>query len=390
VDWTSFRDELLELLAHTQFPPDLSQAGVRVGPLSLARDAPCEHLFVLGMSEGEFPRRPDADVFYSSHERELHPLPLRQEHPAEDASLWWQVTGSARRSLTLLRPSLDENGAPWLPSPFWDALVGLVEGLVVEEIPIAAPPRVEQAACHSELLVALACAGAAAVPAAVPPVLHRRWDTSLRCHSVTTARQGWGRPGIYEGYLESADLRSELAERFGPRHSWSASRLNRYGSCPFGFFAEVVLKLEAHLDPNEGFDAMQQGSLLHAILEKTFAGLLKAGISLTASTQAQVLECLGEACLEVFGSAPQRYGFRPGSLWAYEQRELKRQLEALLSWECSEAGAARKPGPVRKPGRVSGLTCRKPASVCPGAGCRRWCWRTRTAAAIKYTVSSIG
>jgi RecB family exonuclease len=344
VAWASFRDELLELLAHTHNPPDLSRAGVRVGPLSLSRDAPCEHLFVLGMSEGEFPRRPAADVFYSSREREQQPLPLRQEHPAEDASLWWQVTGSARRSLTLLRPNLDENGAPWLASPFWDALVGLVEGLVVEEIPIAAPPTVEQAACHSELLVALACVGAAAIPAAVPPVLQSSWDTSLRCHAVTKARQSWGQPGIYEGFLESAGLRSELAERFGPRHSWSASRLNRYGSCPFGFFAEYVLKLEAQLDPDEGFDAMQQGSLLHAVLEKTFAGLLKAGISLTASTQVQVLECLGEACRSVFASAPQRYGFRPGSLWAYEQRELERQLEALLRWECSEAGAGFRAG----------------------------------------------
>jgi ATP-dependent helicase/nuclease subunit B len=335
-DWGAFRDALLDLLDFTNLPPDISAAGVRFGQLSAARDAPSDHLFVLGLSEGEFPRPPSPDVFYSPQEREAYPLPLRRTDPAEEASLWWQVIGSARRSLTLLRPRLDENGAPWLPSPFWEALVELVEGLEEEELPIAAPPHPEQAACHSELLVALAASGARIVPTP----LQESWETAMRCHAVTLERQSWAGPGIYEGILTAPDLRAELAERFGPRHYWSASRLNRYGSCPFGFFAQYVLRLEALPDPEEGFDAMQQGSLLHAVLERTFARLVKAGLSLTQENQEQILECLDQACFEIFESAPQRYGFRPGSLWTYEQSELKRLLEAWLRWECGANGEA--------------------------------------------------
>jgi ATP-dependent helicase/DNAse subunit B len=332
VTWGAFRDALLDLLSYANLPPEPIHAGVRFGQLSAARDGQWEHLFVLGLSEGEFPRPPEADVFYSPLEREQHPLPLRKEHPAEEASLWWQVIGSAQRSLTLLRPRLDENGAPWLPSPFWEALVDLVEGIAVEEIPIAAPPQPEQAACHSELLVALAANGAQAVPAQ----LQTSWETATRCHRVTRVRQSWGQPGVYEGFLSAPDMRAQLAERFGPRHHWSASHLNRYGSCPFAFFAQYVLKLEAQPDPEEGFDAMQQGSLLHAVLERTFARLLKEGLSLTSENQELVLDCLEQACQEIFASAPQRYGFRPASLWDYEQSELKRQMQALLRWECAE------------------------------------------------------
>ena len=330
--WESFRSEFMQLLAHTRLAPDLSQAGVRFGPLSAARDGPRQHLFILGLSEGEFPHPPHADVFYSPQEREQQALPLLQLDPGTDASLWWQVLGSARRSLTLLRPRLDENGAPWLPSPFWVSTYQLVEGAREVEIPIAEPPRVEQAACHSELLVALASSGAESVPAE----LRRSWEAAQSSYAVTRLRQSWGRPGIFEGFLEAPDLRSELAARFGTRRGWSASRLNSYGNCPFGFFSQSVLELEAMPDPVEGFDALQRGSLLHAILEQLYAELVRAGIPVTIASQDAIMEHLTQICREVFLGAPQRYGFRPGSLWAYEQKELKRQLEVFLRWECAE------------------------------------------------------
>lgn len=330
--WESFRSEFMQLLAHTSLAPDLIQAGVRFSPLSASRDGPSQHLFILGLSEGEFPRPPHPDVFYSPQEREQQLLPLLRLDPGADASLWWQVLGSAKRSLTLLRPRLDENGAPWLPSPFWVSTLQLVEGARQVEIPIAEPPRVEQAACYSELLVALASSGAQNVPAELQP----RWEAAQSSYAVTRLRQSWGRPGIFEGFLEAPDLRGELAARFGIRRGWSASRLNAYGNCPFGFFAQSVLELEALPDPVEGFDALQRGSLLHAILEQLYAELVRAGIPVTLATQEAILERLAQICREVFLSAPQRYGFRPGSLWTYEQQELKRQLEVFLRWECAE------------------------------------------------------
>jgi ATP-dependent helicase/DNAse subunit B len=332
--WEDFRSELLELLAYGSLAFDLSQAGVRFGPLSAARDVPSQHLFLLGLSEGDFPAPPRPDVFYSPKERETHPLPLLRVELAADASLWWQVLGSARRSLTLLRPRLDENGALWLPSPFWVSTLQLVKGFREEQIAISAQPLIDQAACHSELLVALAASGARSVPAD----LSQSWEAAQRSYAVTRIRQSWGLPGIYEGFLTATDLRIELAKRYGPRHGWSASRLNSYGGCPFGFFAQNVLQLEALPDPQEGFDAMQRGSLLHALLEQLYADLVKAGLSLTLATQEVILERLSEVCQQVFQIAPQRYGFRPSSLWSYEQRELKRLLEALVRWECAENG----------------------------------------------------
>ena len=47
--------ELLEWLASVPVPADVRQAAVRFGPLEISRAVTVDHLFVLGLGEGEFP-----------------------------------------------------------------------------------------------------------------------------------------------------------------------------------------------------------------------------------------------------------------------------------------------------------------------------------------------
>ena len=146
-------------------------------------------------------------------------------------------------------------------------------------------------------------------------------------------------PGIFEGVIEADDLRAaELAQRYGPDHVWSASRLNRYNTCPFGFFVEQILKLEPLLDPEEGLDVLQRGSLLHAILEDLYRRLAQESLCPTPQTEAEVLALLDDCCAQAFRQAPHVYGFRPGPLWQQEQAEMHRLLESLLRAECVENG----------------------------------------------------
>ncbi|MCC9075098.1 PD-(D/E)XK nuclease family protein [Litorilinea aerophila] len=99
-----------------------------------------------------------------------------------------------------------------------------------------------------------------------------------------------------------------------------------------------MLGLTPRPDPEEGLDARQRGSLLHAILERLYRRLCAEETVPTPATQAQVLACLDACCTEIFQDAPQRYGFRPSPLWHHEQAEIRRQLAALLRWECQENG----------------------------------------------------
>jgi ATP-dependent helicase/DNAse subunit B len=295
-----------------------------------------DHLVVLGLAEGEFPAPPAADALYAPAERATHPLPLRRSTPADDASLWWQVLSNCRRSLMLLRPRFDDQGAVWMASPYWDAVADCFMDLAEDQPPAGAMPAPDACASSSELLVALAAQGAAVVPGAIATA----WLVAQRGLAVEQARQGRAAAGVYEGYLQAPDLVQELAGRYGNRHSWSVSRLNHYGMCPYGFFAENILGLEARPDPVEGFDPRQRGSLLHRVLELLYRRLAAEGLAPTTETEQAVLERLEEACALVFADAPLRYGFRPGPLWSLEQAELRRLLRALLVEECRQNGAA--------------------------------------------------
>ena len=330
ISWETFRDELLSLLKVLYIPPDPLQANVRFASLEEGRARVVDYLFVVGLSEGEFPTPPPADTLYSPRDRENHPLPLIRFSPADDASLWWQVIGNVNRQLVLLRPYIDDNGAPWQASPYWDAVSTCFTDLQAETIPIADHPTPENAASQSELLVGLAQTGARTIPVE----LNDLWVYAQHADGIMHQRHSYNPPGEYEGVLRADSLIAELGERFGDQRVWSASRLNRYANCPYGFFAEYVLKLDARQDPEEGLDALQRGSLLHAILEHLYMRLTDMEIAPSKGNQETIFQYLEESCAEVFPSAPQRYGFRPSALWEYEQRELIRLLRALVIWEC--------------------------------------------------------
>jgi len=332
IPWETFRDDILGLLQGMHIDPNPLQASVRFGRLDQGRARLVDYLFVLGLSEGEFPTPPPPDPLYAPAERQSHPLPLRRFSPADDASLWWQVIGNVRKRLVLLRPYIDDNGAPWQPSPYWDAVLACVKNLNPDQIPIADHPKFENSACEGELLVALAQTGAQGIP----EKLINKWRYAHLAEDIMRQRNSYQPPGKFEGILEAPILRDELGERFGDQFVWSASRLNRYANCPFVFFAEHLLKLKAYQDPEEGLNAMQRGSLLHAVLEHLYKRLAQDSIAPITSKLETIYQVLDRVCADIYPSAPNRYGFRPGSLWEYEKEELGRLLRSLILWECQQ------------------------------------------------------
>jgi ATP-dependent helicase/nuclease subunit B len=336
VDWPTFLADLRAAPAGIRLPADPTHARVAFDALEGGRATPVDHLLVLGLSEGEFPQPPPPDPLYAPLEREpgRARLPLRFRDPGEEASLWWQVLANCRQSLILLRPRLDEKGAEWPASPYFDAVLATVADAPVDVIPIAPRLEVETAASPGEVLAALAHKRAKTVPEALT-ALWRQAEAGL---AISRLRQGRQEAGIFEGHLVAPDLHIELSERFGPAHHWSASRLSRYASCPAGFFAEQVLSLEALDEPVEGMDAAVRGTILHAVLEDLVRALAADGAAICSANRPQILARLEEACDAIFAAAPRRYGFRPNVLWAHEQAELHRILCSLIEWECEQNG----------------------------------------------------
>jgi ATP-dependent helicase/DNAse subunit B len=235
IAWEAFRLELISIIHSKRIEPEPQQLKVVFGALAAGRERLFDHLIILGLSEGEFPSRPEVDVFYASKEREEFQLPIRRHVSAYDASLFWQVINNVNSTLTLLRPYLDDNGAEWQPSPYWDATKSCFEDLPVARIPIADRIDINNAASLSELLVACAQAHARIVP----DELQSDYAYAQSAELVHAQRNSYQPPGTFEGILQSEDLLAEIRDYYHPKAVWSASRLNTYGKCPFNFLRKI-------------------------------------------------------------------------------------------------------------------------------------------------------
>src|SRR5437868_2919520 len=126
------REEVMALLDHTAVrPPAAGEAG-RVAVLDLlrARTRRFEAVFVLGLQEGQLPRRAQSSPFLDEEqkaelERSSRARLLRTDPVSRDRYLFYTACTRPTRRLYLVREAATDEGAPRQPSPFWDEARGL-------------------------------------------------------------------------------------------------------------------------------------------------------------------------------------------------------------------------------------------------------------------------
>ncbi|MBN1681267.1 MAG: PD-(D/E)XK nuclease family protein [Anaerolineae bacterium] len=353
--WADFRAELELAVERTTLTPPggLSRLGrVLATDVLEARGLPHDHVFVLGMAEGVFPQPESEDALYQEHERlalEAAQIDMvTATERADELSLFYQVLGLARQTLTLSRPTIDDKGMPLPPSPYWDAVRAAVTvpDTRIERVPVGAAPSLDQAATFDEAAVALAAGEFASdgIPAEgvhnallAHPAWGARWLNARRGWAIESLREDPARPfDRFSGLLTQPDLIADAARRLSPARVWSASQLNEYGICPFRFFARRLLRLEEFQEPEEGLDVLQVGSINHAILERTYNRFAAENLDITPEHADRALVILDEEAAQEFQDAPRRYNFRESAIWDYEQADMQRRLRWLVQLDFSD------------------------------------------------------
>ncbi len=120
VSWEVFRLDLQIAIDHSTV--NTARTANRLGRVLLAsvfeaRGLPHDHVFLVGLSEGEFPARAPESALYTDEERHRFQgqgiaLSSRAEQ-ADEGSLFYEMTALAHRSLTLSRPYIDGRGNEW-------------------------------------------------------------------------------------------------------------------------------------------------------------------------------------------------------------------------------------------------------------------------------------
>ena len=319
--------------------PDLSEgASILVADVHQVRGLGFRAVALLGVAEGEFPADQAEDPLLRDADRrtlrEVYDLPLDLSTTSLEAQAFYEAITRAREALLITRPRIAENGALWQPSPFWDEVLRRIS-VQPRVLASTVRPSPDSAASWPELLEAAAADAGASPDAEASETLwawvvaraRDRADHVDRARDVLAQRLGQ-ETGPCDGDL--MPWHRDFSETYGPSHTWSASRLEGYRSCPFFFFAGSVLRLEPRIEPTEGLDARQLGNIYHHILEKLTE---RAGAEVDLSA---LLAVLPEVAGEVLDAAPRLEQFRATAWWLQTRQEIVadvarslRELDAL-------------------------------------------------------------
>lgn len=288
----SFLDEFLEIIAldqsHAAREPlgfyldrlrvTLSQVrynvrqrygyGVSVTSFDETRGIAADVMMIVGLVDGEFPPVYQPEIFFSAARRERK----ERYHLHENRYLFYQAVTNFSEQLVLTTPK-SEKDAELVPSSFLHGIVEIVElndrrGKPMDEY-------VEYSYSADELVQRLGASIAQAidedrepaVPAFVTEEIARTLEQMRRAIPVERSRSGADSMPEYGGIIgggASPEMLSAL-ERFRT-HVYSVTQLESYGSCPFQFFADKVLRLNGVAEMEEGLSPIERGGLLHEIL----------------------------------------------------------------------------------------------------------------------------
>ncbi len=254
---------------HYHFPGK-SEQGIQITTLEESRSPSCDHLFVVGLLEGEFPLSPAPDIFLDDSDRRTLGLQSADAGLAAERLLFYQILAQARREIQLLYPR-GEGTTTLSPSPFVDEVQVLLSSgekpqphadiLTLADLhrflgrSLSRKPSIPEATQALQLV--RLCGN---VPLLSAPVHH------LRGMAIADQRAQAQQLGPYEGLLDHPAALDSLERRFGRGHAFSITQLESYARCPFFFFADRILGAVPLRDPGEDLAALERGNLIHRIL----------------------------------------------------------------------------------------------------------------------------
>lgn len=339
-------------------PPAATESVVDAMNVLDARALRYRHVFVLGLTEGQFPRRFVEGALISERDRRDWTardvaLDTRGDLTAREMLLLYLAASRADDTLTLSFLDSDAAGRAAAPSSFLTSLLDPAGGLeaaqaagIVERIGPGQflPPRGEVAADNEAATAAVAGLFDRAHD---PEGAALAWAATAAPQRLAAAAAGlfarhrrWRRApcDTFDGRIGDADLLAHLDERFRDA-VFSATQLNAFGTCPWQFFASYVLGLEPIEPPADRLTPLDRGLFCHRVLFAVGTRLAKElgpGFELARADRARVLALLDEAVERESAAAEVRGAAYP-ALQRIQQQQMRDELAAYLTDQLSRA-----------------------------------------------------
>ena len=220
-------------------PPRGGDGGVRLVEASAARFGDFDHVHVVGMVESDWLLRARRSIFFTAGLLEALGWPQEPDEQRAQHAAFRDLVGLAARTTTLHAFELDGETVA-VPSPVLPAIVA-ASGVRTEHAARMPPDRALGAAPDTRR----AC------------TLHDRTMHAARLFHREA------RPPLadrrYSGYVT-------------PRQpqAYRVSAVDRYGDCPFKYFADTVLQLPEEREDAPGLTPIERGTLVHDLFERFY------------------------------------------------------------------------------------------------------------------------
>lgn len=241
-------EDLVALIRHRiegqTFAPSREHTGVHLVDAVAARFGEFDHVHILGLVDTDWPERQRRNIFYTSGLLKSLGWPQDADHSAAQLAAFRDLLGLPSQTLHLHAFQLDA-----------DAVVGLSPMVdVVRGVPTTdGPPLPIAAMFDDEVLTADLAA-----------------ESTLEAVPLAWLAARDARPD-----LSSPEYRGQSDPQ--PSQQYRVSKVDRYVTCPFKYFAESVLKLPEEREDTAGLTPLERGTLLHDLFEHFYRDWQDAG-----------------------------------------------------------------------------------------------------------------
>ena len=341
---------MVEALGKVDCPAERSEAMVDLLDVIDARCLRYDHVFLIGVNEGQFPRHFVDGSLIRETDRSTWaqggmPLDGRSDLISREMMLFYLAVTRAEQSLTLSFQASDAAGSPRAPGNFLLSALEPFGGLDAPDV-LAATERTYpgEMFSHTQRLACprdVAIVGVAGLwdDADHGDALH--WAVTARPQFVRNAaagifarRQRWlsGPCDCFDGRITEANLLALLGNRFPAETIFSPSQFNTFGQCPWQYFAHYVLKLAPLDSPERRLEAQPRGVFCHNVLQAVMTQLrdeVKGPVRLADVDATHLLEVLDKQVAAAAGQVEARRPPWP-ALWKIQKDQMHRQLQEYL------------------------------------------------------------
>ena len=291
--------------------------GVQVIEALAAAYRSFDHVFIVGMESGSFPKPTASSPVLDDADREALaaagiPLDVGALWDQRERELFRVLVAGAAKALTVSFSRLDANAREVIRSVF------------VEELADVAELRTSELPSYEVIIdgVPLVTASDGAANAGRMAMIEREREAGLLT--------------VHNGHITAPDLVAFLESEFGNDRRWSPTQLEEMAKCGWAYMSKRLLRLEAFSEPTADVERTTSGIVLHKTLERFYdAAKQKLGtpvfLRLEDETWAEpmLIACLDESL--AFLSGEHRLG-HPLLLEA-KRAEFLRTAWRFLQWE---------------------------------------------------------